>query len=192
VSGPYLLPNTVASLMELNHSMTRNDFHAAYPNGRVIEPTSAPFNLYYVLDGVDERGRVWPGINAVCRLAARALYLQMGSQLGRKGENDFDNLDEVLTGIVDDGAGTFLGSVGLSACRFDARAAHTMCARRQAVRLIREGWLRTADDTEAVQAATAFWETERLAPEPLMASLAVDNEDPINVKLGTGGKTGGF
>ena len=121
--------------------MTRNDFCAAYPNGRVIEPTSSPFNLYYVIDGVDERGRVWPGINAVCRLAARSLYLQMGSQVGRKGENDFDNLDEVLSG-TDDHAGTFLGSVGLSVCQFNAAVAHDLCARRQAVRLIREGWLR--------------------------------------------------
>lgn len=184
VKGLYLLPNTVASLMELNHAMTRNDFRAAYLNGRVIEPTSAPFNLYYVVDGVDERGRVWPGINAVCRLAARALYLQMGSQLGRKGENDFDNLDEVLSGVTDGGVGTFLGSVGLSVCRFDASTTYDSCARRQAVRLIHEGWLRVADDEAAVQVATAFWETGRLEPEALMASLAVDNEGvPISVDL---------
>jgi hypothetical protein len=171
VNGPNLLPNAVSSLMELNHTMTRNDFQAAYPNGRVIAPTSAPFNLYYVLDGVDERGRVWPGINAVCRLAARALYLQMGSQVGRKGENDFDNLQEVLGG-TDGGVGTFLGSIGLSVCRFDATAAYDRCASRQAVRLIREGWLRPAD------------EGERLEPEPLMADLALDEEEmSIGVNL---------
>ena len=184
VGGPYLLPNTVASLMELNHAMTRNDFHAAYPNGRVIEPTSAPFNLYYVLDGVDARGRVWPGINAVCRLAARALYLQIGSQLGRKGENDFDNMDEVLSGVADGGVGTFLGSVGLSVCRFDACMAHASCARRQAVRLIHKGWLRVADDEAAGQGATAFWEAGRLEPEALMTNLAVDSDGmPIGVDL---------
>ena len=33
VTGPYMLPNTVASLMELNHVMTHNDFEAGYPNG---------------------------------------------------------------------------------------------------------------------------------------------------------------
>ncbi len=179
VSGPNLLPNTVASLMELNHAMTRSDFRAAYPNGRVIEPTSAPFNLYYVVDGVDERGRVWPGINAVCRLAGCALYLQMGSQVGRKGENDFDNLDEVLSRTTDGGVGTFLGSVGLSVCRFDAHAVHDRCARRHAVRLIRQGWLRPADEKAAAQAATTFWETERLEPEPLMGSLAVDDEGVV-------------
>jgi hypothetical protein len=184
VDGPFLLPNTVASLMELNHAMTHDDFRTAYPNGRVIEPTSAPFNLYYVVDGVDERGRVWPGINAVCRLAARALYIQMSSQLGRKGENDFDNLDEVLSGIGDDGVGTFLGSVGLSVCRFDAHLVCQSCARRQAVRLIREGWLRPADGKAASQAMASFWETGRLDPEPLTASLAMDGEGvPIGVDL---------
>jgi hypothetical protein len=184
VEGPSLLPNTVASLMELNRAMTHNDFYAAYPNGRAIEPASAPFNLYYVVDGVDERGRVWPGINAVCQLAARALYIQMGSQLGHKGENDFDNLDEVLSNVGEDGAGTFLGSVGLSVCQFDARLVCRSCARRQAVRLIREGWLREADEAAALKRANAFWEVERLEPDSLMAGLAMDGEGvPINVDL---------
>lgn len=190
VDGPYLEPNTVASLMELNHAMTRRDFNTTYPNGRVVEPVSAPFNLYYVVDGVDEHGRVWTGINAVCRQAARALYLQIGSQLGRKGENDFDNLDEVLSGISDDGVGTFLGGVGLSVCQFDASAAHAECVRRQALRLIREGWLRVADDEpeEGAQAngdeqaqdpAEAFWKAERLDPELLGDDLAVDEEGVV-------------
>jgi hypothetical protein len=188
VDGPNLLPNTVASLLELNHVMTRNDFRAVYPNGRVIEPTSAPFNLYYVIDGVDERGRVWPGINAVCRLAAQALYLQIGSQVGRKGENDFDNLDEVLGG-VDGNAGTFLGSVGLSICQFDAAAARDLCARRQAVRLIRDGWLRPEDGESASQRAVAFWEVERLEPESLMDGLAVDDESvAVGVNLSLPGR----
>lgn len=193
VDGPYLEPNTVASLMELNHAMTRRDFRAAYPNGRVIEPISAPFNLYYVIDGVDERGRVWAGINAVCRQAARALHLQIGSQLGRKGENDFDNLDEVLSGVSDEGVGTFLGGVGISVCQFDADAARTECVRWQALRLIREGWLRPLDDgsdegTEggiekrAEDRAEAFWEAERLDPELLGDDLAVEDEGvPITV-----------
>ena len=184
VSGPYLLPNTVASLMELNHAMTRNDFRATYPTGRVIEPTASPFNLYYVIDGVDERGRVWPGINAVCQLAANVFYLQMGSQLGRKGENAFDNLDEVLSGVTDDGKGTFLGSVGLSACQFDALAVVERCAQHQAVRLLQEGWLRNADKPAASRAVQEFWDTRCLSPDQLTGSLAVDNDGvPVGVDL---------
>jgi hypothetical protein len=183
VSGPYLLPNTVASLMELNHAMTHRDFQATYPNGRVVEQMAAPFNLYYVIDGVDERGRVWKGISAVCRQAARALYLQIGSQLGRKGENDFDNLDEILGKVTEEGVGTFLGSVGLSVCRFDADRAHRECARLQALRLIREGWLKAAGDASGNIDAT-FWETARLDPDTLMDDLAIDEEGvPITVDL---------
>jgi hypothetical protein len=184
VDGPCLLPNTVASLMELNRAMTHGDFCAVYPNGRIIEPSSAPFNLYYVIDGVDERGRVWQGINAVCQLAARALYIQMGSQLGRKGENDFDNLDEVLSNVGEDGAGTFLGSVGLSVCNFDAHLAQAHCARRQATRLIREGWLRDAGKDTAPDRAESFWETNRLVVESLQTDLAMDDEGiPIRIDL---------
>jgi hypothetical protein len=183
VDGPYLQPNTVAALMELNHAMTHRDFRSRYPNGRVIEQMAAPFNLYYVLDGVDERGRVWKGINALCRQAARALYLQIGSQLGRKGENDFDNLDEILSGVTDKGVGTFLGSVGLSVCRFDAEAAHRACVRRQTLRLIREGWLGAEGDVSG-EAAKSFWTSARLAPDALMDDLAIDEEGvPITVDL---------
>lgn len=184
VNGPYMLPNTVASLMELNHVMTHNDFEASYPNGRVIAATSAPFNLYYVLDGVDERGRVWPGTHAVCQLAAHALYLQMGSQLGRKGENDFDNLDEIISEVTPEGIGTFMGSLGLSVCRFDAFAAHDACACRHAHSLIQKGWLRVADESLAAQMAGAFWDAAQLEPELLMQQLVLDKEGvPITVDL---------
>lgn len=195
VQGPYLEANTVASLMELNHVMTRQDFRVTYPTGRVVEPLSAPFNLYYLIDGVDERGRVWTGINAVCRQSALALYLQIGSQLGRKGENDFDNLDEVLTGVTQDGKGTFFGAVGLSVCQFNARAAHSECVRQQALSLIRDGWLRSPEDgseedeTQDAQDQTKdpaqlFWETERLNPAALADHMAMDEEGvPITVDL---------
>jgi len=189
VTGPYMLPNTVASLMELNHVMTHNDFEAGYPNGRAVAATAAPFNLYYVLDGVDERGRVWPGTHAVCQLASHALYLQMGSQLGRKGENDFDNLDEIISEVTPDGIGTFMGSLGLSVCRFDGFAAHHACASHHARRLIHKGWLRPGDETTTTQTVAAFWDGQQLEPESLLRALMLDKEGvPITVDLALPGQ----
>jgi hypothetical protein len=122
VTGPNLIPNAVASLKELNHCMMRGGFKARYPNGRVISTVQPPFNIYYLVDGIDERGHTWSGVNAVCRLAAEAIFLQMGSQVGQKHENDFDNLDEVLVRQTAEGDGTFYGSFGLAALVFPGAA----------------------------------------------------------------------
>lgn len=58
-------------------------------------------------------------------MTARGIYLQMSSQLGRKGENAFDNLNEALTGQTANGEGTFYSSFGLGYLLFDARPSAT-------------------------------------------------------------------
>lgn len=184
VKGYNLKPNTVASLMELNHVMLHNDFQATYPNGRMIQATSAPFNLYYVLDGVDERGNVWSGINEVAHLAAHALYLQMGSQIGRKGENDFDNLDDVLGGVTEDKAGTFLGSIGVSTCRFDTNLAYQWVTYEHCWRLINEGWLHPVVDEVGDKIAKDFWKNEQLDADVMQQQLTQDEDgNSITVNL---------
>lgn len=147
ISGPNLYPNTAAALKELNYLTIKNGFNTRYPDGRLIDSHEAPFNLFYVLDGVDERGQTWPGITEVCRMAAEGLYLQIGSQLGRKGENAFDNLDEVLTGQTADGYGTFLASFGLAHLEFDAQGVAELCAKMLLRDLLQACWLKSPDSS---------------------------------------------
>jgi hypothetical protein len=183
VRGPNLLPNTLATLKELNHCMTGGGFYARYPNGRVIDSVAAPFDRCYLVDGVDASGRTWAGHSEVCAMIAQALYLLMGSPIGRKTEGDLQNLiDEALAGQTPGGEGTFLGSFGLAAYVFRGDEAAAVCARRHAARLITEGWLRPADGQEArVSGATLG---ERLLPDGLDAMLAVDDQGmPITVQL---------
>ena len=138
IQGPNLVPNAVASLKELNHCMMRGGFTVRYPNGRVITTLQPPFNIYYLVDGVDERGHTWHGLNEVCWLVAEALFLQMGSQVGRKQENDFDNLDDVLVQQTEEGVGTFYGSFGLASLLFSGPAVARACAARHAIQLIEQ------------------------------------------------------
>ena len=139
IQEPNLAPNTVASLKELNHCMMRGGFSARYPSGRVVTTEQPPFNIYYLVDGVDERGHTWHGPGDVCRLAAEAIFLQMGSQVGQKQENDFDNLDEVLVQQTGEGDGTFCGSFGLGSLVFSGPEAAQICAARQAGTVDRPG-----------------------------------------------------
>lgn len=189
INGPNLIPNAVASLKELNHCMMRGGFNARYPNGRLITTMQPPFNIYYLIDGVDERGHTWGSANEVCRLAAEAIFLQMGSQVGQKHENDFDNLDEVLVRQTEDGHGTFYGSFGLASLYFPGPEAARICAARQAGRVLQQGLLRSPAEAEAINTAvTAIWAALEVEPNRLLEQLSLDEEGlPLTVELGLPG-----
>lgn len=153
VPGQNLYPNAGAALDELNHAMTQGGFHARYPDGRIVDIPDALFNLFYILDGVDERGQTWAGIHQVTAMAAQGIFLQMASQLGQKGENAFDNVDTILANLTNDGHGTFLASFGLGYLEFDAPAVAQLCSRWHLHQLIRDTWLCPA--TDATTQATA-------------------------------------
>ena len=163
--------------------MMGGGFYARYPNGRVIESVAAPFDRYYLVDGVDASGHTWASHNEVCAMIAQALYLLMGSPVGHKTEGDLQNLvDEALAGQTASGEGTFLGSFGLAAYVFRGEEAAADCARRHAARLITEGWLRPAEETQAQAAGASL--RERLLPDRLDAVVAVDDQGlPIGVQL---------
>lgn len=193
ITGPNIIPNSVASLKELNHCMMRGDFKTRYPNGRVVQTGQPPFNVYYLVDGIDERGHTWNGPGDVYRLAAEAIFLQMGSQVGQKHENDFDNLDEVLVQQTDEGDGTFYGSFGLASLVFPGPAVARACATRQAVRVIETALLAAPAETtpeSAPKGVADFLESAGLMPAQLGEALACDDQGlPAAVELGAPGWT---
>jgi hypothetical protein len=194
IHGPNLVPNAVASLKELNHCMMHGGFSARYPNGRAITTAQPPFNIYYLVDGVDEQGHTWHGLDEVCRLAAEAIFLQMGSQVGQKSENDFDNLDDVLIQQTEEGDGTFCGSFGLASLDFPGPALARACAARQASRVIQQGLL--AAESVALEGypdgapglVEALVSAADLDPVRLAERLACDDQGtPLSVELAVPG-----
>lgn len=186
ITGPNMIPNAVASLKELNYCMLRGGFSVRYPNGRVVSTVQPPFNIYYLVDGIDERGHTWNGPGEVCRLAAEAIFLQMGSQVGQKHENDFDNLDEVLIRQTEEGDGTFYGSFGLASLIFSGPAVAEACAARQAVRVIEQGLLAPVqvDPAAMAQAVDHLLDSAGLKPGSLAERLACDDQGaPLVVDL---------
>ena len=86
IEGPNIVPNTVAALKELSHCMLEGGFACEYPSGRSIRSTRPPFNLYYLIDAVDEQGYTWRGLDVLCAMIAEGLFLQVGSQVGRRDD----------------------------------------------------------------------------------------------------------
>lgn len=170
VQAPNLYPNTGAALEELHHLMLRGNFEAEYPGGRRVAVTGAPFDLYYVIDGVDENGFTWRSLDKVAQMAAEGVFLQMASQLGQKGENAFDNLDEVLVEQTRSGDLCFLSSFGQAYMVFPAPAVVDWCGRRLMATTARRSWLRPAAVEAALDTAAGLLSaaaTSQLGPRML-------------------------
>lgn len=174
VSRRNLYANGGAALKELTHLMLHENFEATYPNGRVVDLQVAPFNLFYVLDGVDERGRTWNGIQDVAAMAADGLFVQMASQVGRRGDNAFDNVDDILLDRTREGEPTYLASFGLGYLEFDAPGVADLFTRRLLVEMVGSQWLRPADP-EAAAGATAT-NLQRTAAAQMVPTLRTDPE----------------
>ena len=184
VEGPNIVPNTVAALKELGYLMQRGGFTCQYPNGRFISAPQAPFHLYYLIDGVDEQGYTWRGLNELCDMIAAGLFLQIGSQLGRRGENDFDNLDGVLAQQTAEGEVAFCGSFGIASLYFPAEEVAAWCTARLAGAVVEQGLLRPADEEQAEQAAQAWLRAQAVDVPALLRELAQDDEGvPFAVEL---------
>jgi hypothetical protein len=175
VEGPNLAPNAVAALKELSHCMLRGGFSSQYPNGRWIESPTPPFDLFYLIDGVDEQGYTWRGVNDLAAMIAAGLFLQIGSQVGLKGENDFDNLSDVLSGQTPDGQGTFCGSFGMATLTFAGAAVAEWCGARLGGQLIDAGLLREVESETVATRAGTFMQAHIPSSEALFQLLAQDD-----------------
>lgn len=144
VDGPFLKANAGGFLRELEQAMMRGGFSARYPSGRVIESSRAPFDLVVLADGIDERGHTWTSVHEICRMVGEAAVLQSRSQVGRRGANSFDNLDQILTQGTPDGQGTFAASLNVATLHFDGPAVARRLARESAATTAREALLAPA------------------------------------------------
>lgn len=91
VRSPRIQANAYSALMELDEQMRRADFACAYPHASVSVKRK-PFDLCYLIDSVNERGRNLGGISDVAALIAQALYLQVVTPLGREVAAQLDNI----------------------------------------------------------------------------------------------------
>ena len=184
INGPNMVANCGAFLRELNHLMVKDGFHARYPDGRIIHSQEAVFDIFHAIDGVDARGQTWNDIYEVAAMTAEGMFLQMGTQMGRKGENAFDNLDEVLSGQTADGQGHFLGSFGKGDLLFDAPAVAGLHTDLFLLELLRQNWLQPAQAVRGTQLATGL--LAGLSSDQVRRHLRLDPEtgQELQVDLG--------
>jgi hypothetical protein len=85
-------PNAYGALKEIEQlSTSRASFTIDY-GFRRVDVTRPPFDVVYLIDSVNEQGRVVTEQNDLHTLIADGMYVQIGSQLGTDAANAVDNI----------------------------------------------------------------------------------------------------
>jgi hypothetical protein len=85
-------PNAYGALKEIEHlSTAKGTFHVDYGMHRV-EVSRPPFDLIYLVNNINEQGRVVSEQNDLYSLIADGMYVQIGSQIGADSANAVDNI----------------------------------------------------------------------------------------------------
>jgi len=176
VDGPNLVPNTVASLLELETVTMDGDFAPTYRDGTVLEIARSPYDMYLLVDALDEGGRVWVRRDDLCQMVARSILVLVATNMGKQSEGVLDNLDEVLSQRTPDGHGTFFGSLGLSVLEFPAAALVEYFAARHGQAVIDDTLSRQVAEAEVETNALSWLQLQGISAEILLTELAQDKE----------------
>jgi hypothetical protein len=85
-------PNAYGALKEIEYlSTTKTPFTVDYGMRRV-EVNRPPFDVLYLVDSINEQGRVVSEQNDLLTLIADGMYVQIGSQIGTDSANAVDNI----------------------------------------------------------------------------------------------------
>ena len=88
--------NAYGALKEIEYLSTMKGSFPVDYGSRRVEVTRPPFDLIYLIDNINEQGRVVTEQNDLQTLIADGMYVQMGSQLGVDAANAIDNIKTQL------------------------------------------------------------------------------------------------
>ena len=137
-----MLKNAYSAFKELDHWMSGRapgviDYGAARVN-----VTRPPFDLVYLLDGINRNGKIISDLPQLYQFASEALFLMIGSQVGQAGAGTLDNVfTNMSTRATVKGKKAIYCSFGVGKLSYPVRHARTLAAAKEAVRLGREDLL---------------------------------------------------
>ena len=182
-----IMANAYAALRELEYFSEVGRFITRYPDGTEITVHSRPFNICYLVDAVNEQGKLLSGMEELAPMLAESVFIQISSQVGQATKSVFDNVKSLgQSARTEDGAEvpTCFSSLGTSALVFPAKPIISTCAYQFGHQFIEQGLLRTADEARGDAMAKGFIENQKLPPSPLIVALAADAKGTtITVRL---------
>ncbi|HVG23161.1 MAG TPA: tubulin-like doman-containing protein [Thermoanaerobaculia bacterium] len=85
-------PNAYGALKEVEHLSTMKGSFTVDYGFRRVDVTRPPFDVVYLVDSINEQGRVVMEQNDLHDLIADGMYVQIGSQIGVDSANAVDNI----------------------------------------------------------------------------------------------------
>lgn len=88
-------PNAYGALKEVerfSHFTNADRFSIDYGKPNQADVARSPFDLLYLIDSINEDGKVVGETNDLMNIVADGLYIQIGSQIGTNSENATDNI----------------------------------------------------------------------------------------------------
>lgn len=85
-------PNAYGALKEIEHLSTMKGSFTVDYGFRRVDVTRPPFDVVYLVDSINEQGRVVTEQNDLHALIADGMYVQIGSQIGTDAANAIDNI----------------------------------------------------------------------------------------------------
>jgi Tubulin like len=85
-------PNAYGALKEIEHLSTMKGSFTVDYGFRRVDVTRPPFDVVYLIDSINEQGRVVTEQNDLLTLIADGMYVQIGSQIGTDSANAVDNI----------------------------------------------------------------------------------------------------
>jgi len=172
-----IMANAYAALRELEFFSGEGRFFARYPGDQEITVRTRPFNICYLVDAVNEQGKLLAGMEELAPMIAESVFIQISSQVGQATKSVFDNVKS-LSGSAPTRHGieapTCFSSLGTAALVFPAQLIINTCAYEFGHQFIGQGLLRAAGEKAADEMAKRFIEGQKLAPKPLLVALAAD------------------
>lgn len=182
VASNEILANSYAALRELEYFSKEGHYFARYPDRTEVRIHNRPFNICYLVDAVNERGKLLTGLEELAPMITESIFIQIGSQVGRATESVFDNVKS-LTQMARDQMGeelpTAFSSLGTASLVFPAHQIINMCAYRFGQEFVSEGLLRQPDAEQAQGHARQFIGQSQLIPKQMIPELARDKRGQI-------------
>jgi hypothetical protein len=181
--------NAYAALRELDYYMTSGDLSVEYVKGQRMDALGVPlFNICYLVDAVNERGKNLSSIPELAPMIAEAIVLQIGSQVGKENDSRFDNVERLH--VPDEtGAMRHYSGMGLASISLPAEEIITVCANRLGSELISKEFLaKRAAEEEVEGVLREFLATSQLERESLLVELSRSrtNRQALTVQLQEG------
>jgi len=183
VTGDGIRANAYAALSELDYFTKGGNFSVEYPGNTFVKSQIRPFNICYLIDAVNERGKMLAGMNELAPMIAEAIFLQTASQVGDAQKSVFDNVKALDS--LDQGYPTSYSGLGTASLVFPASVIVDACAARYGVNLLETTLLKASIFPETVTAeVNAVAEKMRLTEDAIRIELSRDEKGrPMRIQL---------